>query len=66
MVDPISSYYRRRLPPDLEQLRAGIDVALTDLLQLWTPIRWRLALGWWLKPTTRGGLAIRWMPTARN
>lgn len=60
VVDPINSYYRRRLPPELTQLsNAGIDVVMTDLLQLRdsNPLystTWRLALGWWLKPTTRG------------
>jgi hypothetical protein len=60
MVDPINSYYRRRLPPEFEPLaRAGIDVVMTDLLQLRDPnplysATWRLTLGWWLKPATRG------------
>jgi hypothetical protein len=59
-VDPINSYYRRRLPPDLTQLaRSGIDVVMTDLTKLRDPnplysTTWRLTMGWWLKPTTRG------------
>ena len=60
MVDPINSYYRRRPPPELQQLgRAGIDVVMTDLTRLRdsNPLysaTWRLALGWWLKPSNRG------------
>jgi hypothetical protein len=60
MVDPINSYYRRSPPPELALLsRAGIDVVLTDLVQLRdsNPLysaTWRLALGWWLKPANRG------------
>ncbi|HMA10535.1 MAG TPA: phospholipase D-like domain-containing protein, partial [Steroidobacteraceae bacterium] len=60
VVDPINSYYRRGLPPDLRELeRAGIDVVMTDLTRLRdsNPLysaTWRLALGWWLKPASRG------------
>lgn len=60
VVDPINSYYRRSLPPDLGELeRAGIDVVMTDLTRLRDPnplysATWRLALGWWLKPASRG------------
>jgi PLD-like domain len=60
MVDPINSSYRRGPPPELVLLsRAGIDVVMTDLTQLRdsNPLysaTWRMALGWWLKPTNRG------------
>jgi hypothetical protein len=63
MVDPINSYYRRKLPPDLLQLsRAGIDVVMTDLLRLRDPnplysSTWRMLLGWWLKPSSSGRMA---------
>ena len=60
MVDPINSYYRRGISPELAQLAdAGIDVVMTDL----SPLRdsnplysttWRLTLGWWLKPANQG------------
>jgi hypothetical protein len=60
IVDPINSYYRRRLPPELAALaRAGIDVVMMDL----DPLRdsnplysatWRLTVGWWLKATSSG------------
>ena len=60
IVDPINSYYRRKLPPELQQLAsAGIDVVMTDLMPLRdsNPLysaTWRMALGWWLKPANRG------------
>ena len=60
MIDPINSYYRRRLPPELEPLaRAGIDVVMTDLMRLRDPnplysATWRMTLGWWLKPSSSG------------
>lgn len=60
MVDPINSYYRRKLPPELQQLaQAGIDVVMTDLTQLRDPnpaysALWRLTLGWWLSPSGSG------------
>lgn len=63
MVDPINSYYRRKLPPELQQLaRAGIDVVMTDLTRLRDSnllysASWRLAVGWWLKPSGRGSFA---------
>jgi hypothetical protein len=63
LVDPINSYYRRRLPPELAQLAsAGIDVVMTDLLQLRDPnplysATWRLTLGWWLGPAMRGNFS---------
>jgi hypothetical protein len=60
MVDPINSYYRRGISPELAQLAdAGIDVVMTDL----SPLRdsnplysttWRLTLGWWLKSANQG------------
>ena len=60
IVDPINSYYRRRLPPELSALsRAGIDVVMMDLdlLRDSNPLystTWRLTMGWWLKATNRG------------
>jgi hypothetical protein len=60
MVDPINSYYRRKLPPELQQLAStGVDVVMTDLTRLRdsNPVystSWRLALGWWLKPSNHG------------
>jgi HKD family nuclease len=61
IADPINSYYRRRLPPELLELsRAGINVVMMDLDRLRdsNPLysaTWRLTVGWWLKATTRGG-----------
>jgi len=60
IVDPINSYYRRRLPTELSVLAAaGIHVVMMDLDRLRdsNPVystTWRLSLGWWLKATTRG------------
>jgi PLD-like domain len=61
MVDPINSYYRRGISPELAQLAAaGIDVVMTDLSRLRdsNPLystTWRLTLGWWLEPANKGG-----------
>ncbi|HXC59127.1 MAG TPA: phospholipase D-like domain-containing protein [Steroidobacteraceae bacterium] len=60
IIDPINSYYRRRLPTELSVLAAaGIDVVMMDLdrlrdSNLLYSTTWRLSLGWWLKATTRG------------
>ena len=60
IVDPINSYYRRKLPPELLALaRSGIDVVMMDLDRLRdsNPLystTWRLSVGWWLKATNHG------------
>src|SRR6185369_621573 len=60
IIDPINSYYRRRLPTELSVLAAaGIDVVMMDLdrlrdSNLLYSTTWRLSLGWWLKATTCG------------
>jgi hypothetical protein len=60
IIDPINSYYRRKLPPELSTLaRAGIDVVMMDLDRLRDPnplysTTWRLSVGWWLKATNHG------------
>jgi hypothetical protein len=60
IVDPINSYYRRRLPPELLALAgSGIDVVMMDLDRLRdsNPLystTWRLSVGWWLKATNHG------------